>query len=121
MLLAREHQLGGGQRVGELAGFFGDLPSVDADEADSQQDRKPDANHVERWQLQRIVAVPRQRVMHEHQHGRAQYRQRAEQQREARRQGGRRQQHRPQEQEGEGVLQAAGQEQQHRQFRDIEG
>ena len=36
MLLARQHQFGGGQRVGELARFLGDLPGVDADEADAR-------------------------------------------------------------------------------------
>ena len=121
MLLARQHQFGGGQRVGELARFLGDLPSIDADEADGEQDREPDADHVDRRQLQRIVAVPRQRIMREHQHGRAGHREGAEHQREARRQRGRRQQHRTQEQEGERILQSAGQEQQHRQFGDVEG
>ena len=57
MLLARQHQLGRGQRVGELARFLGDLPGVDADEADREQDREPHAHHVDRRQLQRIVAA----------------------------------------------------------------
>ena len=32
MLLARQHQLGRGQRLGELARFLGDAPGVDAGE-----------------------------------------------------------------------------------------
>ena len=43
MLLARQHQFGGGQRVGELARFLGDLPGIDADESDGEQEREPDA------------------------------------------------------------------------------
>ena len=34
MLLAREHQLGRGQRVGHQPAFLGDLPRVGADEDD---------------------------------------------------------------------------------------
>ena len=120
-LLARQHQLGRGQRLGELPAFLGDLPGVDADEADREQDREPDAEQIDPRQLQRILGVPRQRIVHEHQHGGAQHGKAAEHQRDARRQRGRRQQHRRQEQEGERVLQSAGQEQQHRKLGDVEG
>ena len=51
MLLARQHQLGRRERVGELPRLLGDLPRIDADEADREQDREPDADHVERRQL----------------------------------------------------------------------
>ena len=89
MLLMRQHQFGRGQGVAELARFLGDLPGVDADESDGEQDRKPDAHHVDRRQQQRIFRVPRQRVMHEDEHGRASDGEAAEHQREARRQRGR--------------------------------
>ena len=59
--------------------------------------------------------------MREHQYGGAGDGEAAEHQREARRQRGCRQQHRRQEQKGERVLQAAGQEQEHREFGDVEG
>ncbi len=45
MLLARQHQLGGGERVGELARLLADLPGIDADEAHAEQDRQPHAHH----------------------------------------------------------------------------
>ena len=48
VLLARQHEFGRRQRIGELARFFGDLPRIDADEADREQDREPDAEHVDR-------------------------------------------------------------------------
>ena len=41
VLLARQHQLGRRERVGEQARLFGDEPGVDADEADRHQDRDP--------------------------------------------------------------------------------
>ena len=37
MLLARQHQFGRGKRVGELTRLLGDLPGIDADEADREQ------------------------------------------------------------------------------------
>ena len=39
MLLAREHQFGRGERIGQLPRLLGDLPGIDADEADREQDR----------------------------------------------------------------------------------
>ena len=38
MLLAREHELGRGQGLGDLPALLGDLPGIDADEADREQD-----------------------------------------------------------------------------------
>ena len=78
MLLARQHQFGRGQRLGDLPAFLGDLPRIDADEADREQDREPDAEQIDPRQLERIVGVPRQRIMREHQHGRAHHGERAE-------------------------------------------
>ena len=69
MLLARQHQFGRGQRVGELAGLLGDLERVEAGDADREHDREPDAEQVDRRQHQRFVAVPRQRQMKEDQRG----------------------------------------------------
>ncbi len=121
MLLAREHDLGRRQRLGELARFLDDLPRIDADIADAQQDGEPDPDHVGLRQLERIVARPRQRIVHEHQDGGAQDGEAGEHQRHARRQGGGRDQHRPEKKKRERVLQAAGEEQQHRELRDVEG
>ena len=120
MLLAREHELGRGQRLGDLPALFGDLPGIDADEADREQDRKPDAQQIDPGQFERIVGVPRQRIMREHQHGRAYHGEHAEDDGDARRQRGRRQQHGRQEQKREWIFQPAGQEQKHRKLGDVE-
>src|SRR5438445_246372 len=54
MLLARQHQFGGGERVGKLARFFGDLERIETGDADREQDRKPDAVQIDLRQYQRI-------------------------------------------------------------------
>ena len=59
MLLARQHQFGRGERIGELARFLGDLPRVNADIADGEQDREPDADHVDFGELKRVLGIPR--------------------------------------------------------------
>ena len=46
VLLALEHDLGRRQRLGELARFLDDLPLIDADVADAQEQREPDPEHV---------------------------------------------------------------------------
>src|SRR5262249_60106982 len=79
VLLAREHQLGGGERVGEQARFLGDLPSIDANEAEREQEREPYPEHVFRRQDQRVIALPRKRHVKEHERGRAHRRKRTEQ------------------------------------------
>ena len=53
VLLAGEHQLGRGERLGELARLLGDAPGIDADEGDAEQDRDPDAGDVEERQRRR--------------------------------------------------------------------
>src|SRR5215510_14572961 len=120
MLLARQHEFGRGERIGKLPRLFGDLPRIDTDESDREQNAQPDAHHVNRRQLQRVFAVPRQWIVHEYEHRRAGDREAAEHQREARRQRGGRQQHRPEEQERERVLQPAGEKQQYCKFGDVE-
>ena len=69
VLLAREHQLGSGERVREPAGILGDLPRVQPDEGNREQNGEPDPRDIGRRQLQRGLAVPRQGVMHEHEEG----------------------------------------------------
>ena len=61
MLLAREHQLGRGERVRHQAALLGDLPRIGADEHDRHQVRDPDRQDVERRQHQLLVDGPRQR------------------------------------------------------------
>lgn len=63
MLLPRQHEFGGGQRVGELAGFLRDLKRVEAGDTDRQYDRNPDGDHISARQHKRFFAVPRQRQM----------------------------------------------------------
>ena len=121
MLLARQHQLGRGERIGQLPLLFGDLARIDADEEDREQDREPDAEQIIVREIRAVGVGPRQRIMEENQQGRAQHRERAEHHGHARRQGGRREQHRPQEKERERIFQPAGEEHQDRELRDIEG
>ncbi len=59
--------------------------------------------------------------MHEEEYAGAKHREGAEHQRHARRQRGGGDQYRAKKQEGERILQPAGEEQQHRELRDIEG
>ena len=120
MLLARQHQFGRRQSLGDLPALFGDLPGIDPDEADREQDREPDSEQIDPRQFQRIVGVPRQRIMHEHQRRRAHDGESTQHDRDARRQRRCRKQHRRKEQECEWILQAAGEEQQHRQLGDVE-
>src|SRR6185437_2745765 len=120
MLLAGQHQFGGGQRIGELAGFLGDLERVKAGDADRDRDRKPDPEQIDRRQHQRIVRVPRQRKMKIDQRRGTDDRERAERYRQPDRQRGRRNQHRRQKQEGERVFQSAGEEQESGEFDDVE-
>ena len=82
MLFARQHQFGRRQRVRQLAGFLGDLERIKTGDADREHDREPDAEQIDRRQHQRVVAVPRQRQMEEHQHGGAGDRQHAERDRQ---------------------------------------
>ena len=107
MLLARQHQLGGGERVGKLARLFGHLKRIEAGDADRQHDREPDAEQIDRRQHQRLVRVPRQRQMEKHQYGSAGDRQHAERHRQPHRQHGCRNQDRHQEQERERVFEPA--------------
>ena len=50
VLLAGQHQLGRGERLGELARLLGDPPGVDAGEGGAEQDRGPDPGDVEEGQ-----------------------------------------------------------------------
>ena len=120
IVLAGQHQLGGDEGIGELPGYLDDLPRIDADIADRQQQREPHADHVERRQLQLLLLRPWQRIVDEHEDGRAGDGEAGEHQRHARRQRRRRNQHRPGEQERKRVLQAPRQEQQHRELDDVE-
>ena len=47
VLLACEHELGGGERIRELARLLGDLPGMQADERDRKQDREPNPHDIE--------------------------------------------------------------------------
>ena len=50
VLLAREHQLGRGERVGQEPRLLGDLPRVGADHPERHQEREPDAEPIDRRQ-----------------------------------------------------------------------
>ena len=50
VLLAGQHQLGRGERLGELARLLGHPPGIDAGEGGAEQDRGPDPGHVEEGQ-----------------------------------------------------------------------
>ncbi len=121
MLLAGQHQFGRRQRIGKLSGLFGDLPRIDPDIPDREQDREPDPHHVDFRKFELALLLPRQRVMQKDQNGRADHREGAKQQGHARRQRRRRNQHRAQQQKAERVLQPSGQVEQCRKLGDIEG
>src|SRR6185312_3102017 len=111
MLLARQYELGGGQRVRKLARFLCDLERIKAGDADREHDREPDTDQIDRRQDQRLVAVPRQRLVKKNQQRRAGNGQQAERDGQPHRQRGRRDQDRRQEQERKRILKAAGEEQ----------
>ena len=54
VLLPGEHQLGRGQRLGELARLLRHPPRVDAREDGAEQDRGPDPGHVEERQRRAV-------------------------------------------------------------------
>ena len=120
MLLARQHQLGGGERVGQLARFLGDLEGIEAGDADREHDREPDAEQIDRRQHQRLLGIPGQRQIEKAERRGAGDREQAERDGEPHRQRGRRNQHRREEQERERVLQPAGEVQQRRKLDDVE-
>ena len=120
MLLARQHQLGRGQRIGKLSRLLGRLERIEAGDADREHDREPDPEQIDRRQHQRVFAVPRQRQMEEHQRRGAGDREQAEPDRHPDRQHRRRDQDRGEEQKRKRVLQSPGQEQQRGQFDDVE-
>src|SRR5829696_8434155 len=119
VLLAGEHPLGRGERLGELARLLGDAPGIDADEGDAEQDRRPDSGDVEEGQ-RRCRPGPRQRPVDEDEDRGGANRKAAERQRAVGRQRRRRDQDRCQEQHRERVLQAAGQVAQRRELEDVE-
>src|SRR5262245_2977067 len=121
VLFARKHQFGCRERVRELARFLGDLPGMQADERDGEQDGEPHPHHVDLGQFERGLGVPRQRIMDEHEHGSAGDGEAAEHERDPRRQRGGRDQNRSEKKQRERVLQAAGEEQQHGEFGNVEG
>src|SRR4051794_33270383 len=121
VLFARKHQFGRRQRIRELARFLRDLPRMQADECDREQDGKPHPHHVHGGQFEWRLGVPRQRIMHEDEQRRAGDGEAAEHQGHARRQRGGRDQHRSEKKESERVLQPAGKKQQHRQLGYVEG
>ncbi len=115
------NQFGGGQRVRQFAGLLGDLERIEAGDADGDHDRQPDAEQVDRRQYQGIVAVPWQRQMEKYQQRRAGDRQKPERDGQPDRQRRRRDQNRGEKQKRKRILQAAGEEQQSREFDDVQG
>ena len=120
VMLAGENELGGDEGVRELARLLDDLPRIDADVADRDQQREPHPDHVERRQLERLLLGPGQRIVLEHEERRAGDGERRQHQRQSGRKRRGRNQHRSGEQEGERVLQPAGEVQQDRELDDIE-
>ena len=58
LLLACQHELGCGQRVGHLAGFLGEPPGIERQEDHARQHGGQHADLVERGQLQAGRPVP---------------------------------------------------------------
>ncbi len=70
VLLAGEHQLRRGERLGQLARLLGDPPSIDAGEGGAEQDRGPDTGDIEERQFDAPVGEPGQRAMDQGEQGR---------------------------------------------------
>src|SRR6516165_1589993 len=121
VLFACQHQFGRRQRVRELARFLGDLPGMQTDEGDREQNGEPHPHYVDLGQSERRLGIPGQRIVHEHQHGRASDGKAAEHERHPRWQRSGRDQNRPEKKQCERVLQPAGEEQQHRELGGVEG
>ena len=120
VLLAGQHQFGRGQRVGQFSGFLGDLERIERGDSDRDHDREPDAQQIDRRQHHRIVAVPWQRQMEKHQCRGAGDRKHTKCNGQPDWQRRCRDQDRREEQEGERILQAAGEEQKGGKFDDVE-
>src|SRR5262249_40600389 len=112
MLLAFQHQFGRCKGFGELAALFSDLPRIDADEDDREENREPNCERVDEWQFDRLFAFPRQRVVDEQKHRREQHRETAKHQGETRGQRGCAEQDGRDEEECERILQAASEKKQ---------
>ncbi|BAQ48319.1 hypothetical protein Maq22A_c27440 [Methylobacterium aquaticum] len=121
VLLAGEHQLGRGERPGELARLLGDPPGVDPREGGAEQDRGPDARDVQERQFQGLAGEPRQRPVDEGEHRRQADGEEPQRQGVGRGQRGRGDQHGCQEEQRERVLQPAGEEEERRELDDVEG
>ena len=121
MLLARQHQLGRRQRVGEIARLLGDAPGVDAGEGEAQHERDPVSELVVERQHRPVGPGPGQRQVKAAEQGRERRGKQSQSECALRRQGRRRDQHRGEEQEGEGVLQPSGHVEQGGELDDVEG
>ena len=121
LLLAGQHHLGGGQRIGHLARLLGEPPGVERQEQHAGEHRGQHADIVERRQIEAARRVPRQRPVEEYEQRGGPGRQHAERDRVARRQRGGRDRHRRHDQEHEGVLDAAGQIEQRGELKDVVG
>ena len=120
MLLALQHQFGGGECVGEQPGFLGNAPGVDRREGDRRQNRHPHAGDVDERNGQRLAGIPGQWEMPEDQRARHQHDQAAEQRGHAQRQRGCGNHHRDGQQQRERIGQAAGEVEQAGELQRIE-
>ena len=65
VLLARQHELRGGERLGELARFLGHPPGIDAREGRSEEDRRPDAGDIDERNVEGLAGKPGQGLVHQ--------------------------------------------------------
>ena len=62
-LLARQHELGCGERTGHAPRLFRRAPGIEADEQDAEHHGRPDAEHIRQRQEEGRVMEPGQRQM----------------------------------------------------------
>ena len=118
-LLARQHHLGRGQGLGHAPRLLRRAPRVEADEQDAGHHRRPHPHHVGEREQQVGMMEPRQRVMKAGEHRRRGDGERAERRGDPERQRRGRDGDRRDQQEGERVLQAAGQIEQGGELEDV--
>ena len=121
MLLARQHQFGRRQRVGQLPRLLGHPRGVDRDEARPQHQRHPDARDIEKGQIQRLPGMPGQGKMLEGENRRGAHHQQHEPQGPLPGQGHGGDHDRRQKQAGEGVGEAPREIEQTRELDDVVG
>ena len=121
LLLARQHHLGGGERIAHLPRLLGEPPHIERKKDGAGEHGGQHTEIVEGGQLEAASRVPGQRPVPVYEHDRGTGSQHAKRNRIARRQRRGRNRHRRDDQKHERVLDPAGQVEERRQLDDVVG